>query len=32
MLSQELKEQIFKLPPGDRLALLSAIIESVFCW
>ncbi|MGG6268476.1 hypothetical protein ACQ4M3_39000 [Leptolyngbya sp. AN03gr2] len=27
MLSQELKEQIFKLPPQDRLALASAIIE-----
>lgn len=29
MLPQELKEQIFKLPPGDRLALVAAIIESL---
>ncbi|MBW4523751.1 MAG: hypothetical protein KME18_00950 [Phormidium tanganyikae FI6-MK23] len=29
MLSQELKEQIFKLHPHDRLALVSAIIESL---
>jgi hypothetical protein len=29
MLSQELKAQIFKLPPGDRLALISAIVESL---
>lgn len=29
MLSQELKAQIFKLPPSDRLALISAIIESL---
>lgn len=29
MLLQELKEQIFKLPPNDRLALVSAIIESL---
>ncbi|MBD2183911.1 hypothetical protein H6S82_17775 [Planktothrix sp. FACHB-1355] len=29
MLSQELKEQVFKLPPSDRLALVSAIIESL---
>jgi hypothetical protein len=27
MLPQELKEQVFKLPPNDRLALVSAIIE-----
>lgn len=27
MLLQELKEQAFKLPPSDRLALVSAIIE-----
>jgi hypothetical protein len=26
---QELKEQVFKLPPSDRLALASAIIESL---
>lgn len=26
---QELKEQVFKLPPSDRLALVSAIIESL---
>lgn len=29
MLSQELKEQVFRLPPSDRLALVSAIIESL---
>jgi len=29
MLLSELKEQIFKLPPGDRLALVTAIIESL---
>lgn len=29
MLSQELKEQVFKLPRMDRLALVSAIIESL---
>ena len=29
MLPQELKEQIFKLSPRDRLALVSAIIESL---
>jgi hypothetical protein len=29
MLSQELKAQIFKLPPRDRLALISAIVESL---
>lgn len=29
MLSQELKEQIFKLSPHDRLALVGAIIESL---
>ncbi|OIP75841.1 MAG: hypothetical protein AUK48_06720 [Oscillatoriales cyanobacterium CG2_30_44_21] len=29
MLLQELKEQIFKLPPNDRLALVSAIIDSL---
>ena len=29
MLLQELKEQVFKLPPSDRLALVSAIIESL---
>ena len=29
MLLQEVKEQAFKLPPGDRLALVSAIIESL---
>ena len=29
MLLQEVKEQIFKLPPKDRLALMSAIIESL---
>jgi hypothetical protein len=29
MLSQELKAQIFKLPPSDRLALISSIIESL---
>jgi hypothetical protein len=27
MLPQEVKEQVFKLPPSDRLALVSAIIE-----
>jgi hypothetical protein len=29
MLLQEVKEQVFKLPPRDRLALVSAIIESL---
>jgi hypothetical protein len=29
MLPQELKAQILKLPPSDRLALLSAIAESL---
>lgn len=29
MLSQELKEQIFKLSPRDRLALISEIVESL---
>ncbi|GAB4469884.1 MAG: hypothetical protein OHK0037_28320 [Elainellaceae cyanobacterium] len=29
MVSQELKAQILKLPPSDRLALVSAIIESL---
>jgi hypothetical protein len=29
MLSQELKEQVFKLPPSDRLALISVIVESL---
>jgi hypothetical protein len=29
MLSQELKAQIFKLSPSDRLALISAIVESL---
>ncbi|WP_088894293.1 hypothetical protein [Leptolyngbya ohadii] len=29
MLSQELKAQVLKLPPSDRLALISAIIESL---
>lgn len=29
MLLQEIKEQVFKLPPSDRLALVSAIIESL---
>jgi hypothetical protein len=29
MLLKELQEQIFKLPPSDRLALVSAIIESL---
>jgi len=29
VLLQELKEQIFKLPPNDRLALVSAIIDSL---
>jgi hypothetical protein len=29
MLSQELKAQIFKLPPSDRLALISVIVESL---
>jgi hypothetical protein len=28
MLLQEVKEQAFKLPPNDRLALIAAIIES----
>jgi hypothetical protein len=29
MLSQDLKAQVFKLPPSDRLALISAIVESL---
>ena len=29
MLLEELKEEVFKLPPSDRLALVSAIIESL---
>ncbi|ANV85045.1 hypothetical protein AWQ21_12070 [Picosynechococcus sp. PCC 7003] len=29
MVSQELKAQIFKLPPSDRLALIAAIVESL---
>jgi hypothetical protein len=29
MLLQEVKEQVFKLKPNDRLALVSAIIESL---
>jgi len=29
MLLQELKAEIFKLPPSDRLALISAIVESL---
>ncbi len=29
MLLQELREQVFKLSPSDRLALVSAIIESL---
>lgn len=29
MLLQEIKEQVFKLPSSDRLALVSAIIESL---
>lgn len=29
MLLQEVKEQAFKLPPSDRLALVGAIIESL---
>ncbi|TAF57853.1 MAG: hypothetical protein EAZ61_00175 [Oscillatoriales cyanobacterium] len=29
MLLQEVKEQVFKLSPSDRLALISAIIESL---
>ncbi|MCF2149243.1 hypothetical protein IQ276_023005 [Desmonostoc muscorum LEGE 12446] len=29
MLLQELKEQAVKLPPRDRLALLTAIVESL---
>jgi hypothetical protein len=28
MLLQDVKEQVFKLPPSDRLALVSSIIES----
>jgi hypothetical protein len=28
MLLQDVKEQVFKLPPSDRLALVSFIIES----
>jgi hypothetical protein len=29
MLLQEVKEQVFKLPPSDRLALVNAIMESL---
>ena len=29
MLLQEVKEEVFKLPPSDRLALVNAIIESL---
>lgn len=29
MLLQEVKEQVLKLPPRDRLALVSAIVESL---
>jgi hypothetical protein len=29
MLLSELKVQVFKLPPSDRLALISAIVESL---
>jgi hypothetical protein len=29
MLLQEVKEQAFKLPPNDRLALAAALIESL---
>jgi hypothetical protein len=29
MLLQEVKEQVFKLSPSDRLALVTAIIESL---
>lgn len=29
MLLQELKAQIFQLPPSDRLALISVIVESL---
>ena len=29
MLLPELKAQVFKLPPSDRLALMTAIIESL---
>lgn len=29
MLLQEVKEQVFKLPPSDRLALIAAIVESL---
>ncbi|HEY9703007.1 MAG TPA: hypothetical protein V6C58_11200 [Allocoleopsis sp.] len=29
MLLQELKEQVYKLSLGDRLALISAIVESI---
>lgn len=29
MLLQEVKERVFELPPDDRLALVSAIIESL---
>jgi hypothetical protein len=29
MLLQEVKEQAFKLPPNDRLALVAAIVESL---
>jgi hypothetical protein len=29
MLSRELKAQVCKLPPGDRLALIALIVESL---
>jgi hypothetical protein len=29
MLSQELKTQVLNLPPGDRLTLISVIVESL---
>ncbi|MEA5571317.1 hypothetical protein [Calothrix sp. UHCC 0171] len=29
MLSPDLKAQVFKLPPSDRLALISLIVESL---
>jgi hypothetical protein len=29
MLPQELKAQVFKLPPSDRLALIAVIVESL---
>jgi hypothetical protein len=29
MLSRELKAQVLKLPPGDRLALIALIVESL---